>query len=168
MVIKGLRQERNWSQEQLADFSGLGLRTIQRIESGSKMSFESLQDLAAVFGMQVDELAQELAMDKTSGEWKKRPLWVRWIFFGSGRIQMDRREFQKLEVIAVFAGAAFIIAGVCGYLGLFFPERTTIPSLLFGSLLLLCANFMSMATRVGDRYSVWPWLESGKEANIGT
>ena len=165
MVIKGLRQQRNWSQEQLAEFSGLGLRTIQRIESGSKMSFESLQDLAEVFGMNVDELAQELAMDKTSGEWKKRPLWVRWIFFGSGRIQMDRREFQKLEVIAVFAGAAFIIGGVCGYLGLFLPERATVPSLLFGSLLLLCANFMSMATRVGDRYSVWPWLKSGTESN---
>ena len=165
MVIKGLRQQRNWSQEQLAEFSGLGLRTIQRIESGSKISFESLQDLAAVFGMKVAELARELAMNKTSGEWKQRPLWVRGIFFGSGRIRMDRREFQKLEVFAIFAGVAFLVAGMCGYLGLFLPERTTVPFLLFGSLLLLCANFMSMATRVGNRYSVWPWLKSGTESN---
>ena len=50
MIIKGLRQQSHWSQEQLAVFSGLSLRTIHRIEGGKRLSFESLQGLAAVFG----------------------------------------------------------------------------------------------------------------------
>ncbi len=165
MIIKGLRQQRNWSQEQLAEFSGLSLRTIQRIESGNQLSFESLQALAAVFEIAVAELERELVMDKTSGEWKKRPLWVRAIFFGSGRIQMGRHEFQKVEVFAATAGIVFVAAGVCGYLGYFLPEQTAIPLLFFGSLLFLCAYLMSIATRIGDRHSVWPWLESSTETD---
>jgi len=37
MVMKELRKDRNWSQEQLAELSGLSLRTIQRIESGNRV-----------------------------------------------------------------------------------------------------------------------------------
>ena len=36
MIVKRLREKRNWSQEQLATLSGLSTRTIQRIESGNK------------------------------------------------------------------------------------------------------------------------------------
>ncbi len=104
-------------------------------------------------------------MDKTSGEWKKRPLWVRAIFFGSGRIQMGRHEFQKVEVFAAIAGIVFVAAGVCGYLGYFLPEQMAIPLLFFGSLLFLCAYLMSIAARVGDRHSVWPWLDSSAEVD---
>jgi transcriptional regulator with XRE-family HTH domain len=32
--IKKIRLERHWSQEQLAEMSGLSIRTIQRIENG--------------------------------------------------------------------------------------------------------------------------------------
>ena len=47
--LKKLRLEHNWSQEQLAELSGLNIRTIQRIENGEKASLESLKSLAAVF-----------------------------------------------------------------------------------------------------------------------
>lgn len=47
--LRELRGARQWSQEQLADLSGLNLRTIQRLESGAKISTESLRALAAVF-----------------------------------------------------------------------------------------------------------------------
>ena len=165
MIIKRLRQQRYWSQEQLAEFSGLSLRTIQRIESSNKLSFESLRGLAAVFEIEVATLERELVMDKSSGEWKRRPLWVRTIFFGSGRIRMDRHEFQKVEVFAAIAGVVFIAAGVCGYLGYFLAEQTAAPLLFFGSLLFLCAYLMSIAARTGDRHSVWPWLESSTETD---
>ena len=41
--IKKLRLERHWSQEQLAEMSGLSTRTIQRIESGQNADFETLK-----------------------------------------------------------------------------------------------------------------------------
>jgi transcriptional regulator with XRE-family HTH domain len=48
-AIKKMRLERHWSQEQLADMSGLSIRTIQRIENGENAGLESLKSLAAVF-----------------------------------------------------------------------------------------------------------------------
>ena len=34
MIVRKLRLQRGWSQEQLAEMSGLSTRTIQRIERG--------------------------------------------------------------------------------------------------------------------------------------
>ena len=49
MLIQKLRLQRGWSQEQLAELSGLSARTIQRLERGESASVESLKCLAAVF-----------------------------------------------------------------------------------------------------------------------
>ena len=57
-MIKRLRENRNWSQEQLATMSGLSVRTIQRIESGNKASLESLKSLAAVFEVDISTLTE--------------------------------------------------------------------------------------------------------------
>jgi len=43
MIVRKLRLQRSWSQEYLADLSGLSTRTIQRIERGQKASPESLK-----------------------------------------------------------------------------------------------------------------------------
>ncbi|WP_297734107.1 XRE family transcriptional regulator [uncultured Maricaulis sp.] len=53
--IKRWREERQWSQEHLADLAGIGLRTIQRIENGEAGSRETLMALAAAFN--VDTMA---------------------------------------------------------------------------------------------------------------
>ena len=53
--IKKLRLERHWSQEQLADMSGLSIRTIQRIENGENAGLESLKALAAVFETTIED-----------------------------------------------------------------------------------------------------------------
>ena len=48
--IKGLRKERNWSQEDLEEFSGVSVRQISRIESGKcEPSVETLLKLAEAF-----------------------------------------------------------------------------------------------------------------------
>lgn len=47
--LRELRTGHHGSQEQLAELGGLNLRTIQRLESGAKISTESLRALAAVF-----------------------------------------------------------------------------------------------------------------------
>jgi transcriptional regulator with XRE-family HTH domain len=54
--IKAQRARRAWSQEHLAEVSGLGLRTIQRIEKTGAASYESARSLAAVFEIDVVEL----------------------------------------------------------------------------------------------------------------
>tara|TARA_R110002012_G_scaffold127225_1_gene279414 strand:+ start:9178 stop:9636 length:459 start_codon:yes stop_codon:yes gene_type:complete len=53
--IKKMRLERHWSQEQLADMSGLSIRTIQRIEKGENAGLESLKSLAAVFETNIED-----------------------------------------------------------------------------------------------------------------
>lgn len=54
--LRELRVARQWSQEQLAILSGLNLRTIQRLESGAKISQESLRALCAVFEVPAESL----------------------------------------------------------------------------------------------------------------
>jgi transcriptional regulator with XRE-family HTH domain len=71
MIVRKLRLKRAWSQEQLAQFSGLNIRTIQRIERGQKAGLESLKSLAAVFEVELNELVPEENMsnsDKFSEE----------------------------------------------------------------------------------------------------
>ncbi len=57
--IKRERERRAWSQEHLAEVTGLGLRTIQRIEKTGAASFESARSLAAVFCVDVATLRIE-------------------------------------------------------------------------------------------------------------
>lgn len=59
MIVRKLRLERGWSQEDLAQVSGLSVRTIQRIERGKRPGLESLKCLAAVFETTPAELASE-------------------------------------------------------------------------------------------------------------
>jgi len=54
--LKKLRLSRHWSQEQLAESSGLSTRTIQRIERGQKVDIGSIQLLAKSFNLEVNEL----------------------------------------------------------------------------------------------------------------
>ena len=44
--IAELRQENGWTQERLATESGVGLRTIQRVEAGQDASLETLSLVA--------------------------------------------------------------------------------------------------------------------------
>ena len=59
MLIQKLRLKRGWSQQQLADASGLSVRTIQRIEGGQPASVETLKSLAAVFEVDFSTLDPE-------------------------------------------------------------------------------------------------------------
>jgi len=64
MLIQKLRLQRGWSQQQLADLTGLSVRTIQRIERGQKPSIESLKSLASVFEIDFSELNSETNMNE--------------------------------------------------------------------------------------------------------
>ncbi len=66
MNIRKRRLQKGWSQEQLAQLSGLNIRTVQRIERGQKPSLESLNALAAVFEIDLSELQGEQEMNKSN------------------------------------------------------------------------------------------------------
>lgn len=59
MLIRKLRLQKGWSQEQLAELSGLSVRTIQRIERGYPSSLETRSALAAVFEIDLLQLTLE-------------------------------------------------------------------------------------------------------------
>jgi len=80
MIVRKLRLNNGWSQEQLADLCNLSVRTIQRIERGQKPSLETLNSLAAVFEIDVSDLTAETQMadgTRISTEEEKAILYVR-------------------------------------------------------------------------------------------
>ena len=95
-AIKKMRLERHWSQEQLADMSGLSIRTIQRIENGENAGLESLKSLAAVFETNITDSNKTDEMEQI----RKEEAYVQNI-----------KGFYKLLVIAILSLVVpFIIA----------------------------------------------------------
>lgn len=82
MQVQKLRLQRGWSQQQLAELSGLNVRTIQRIKNGQAASTESLKSLASVFEIDFSKLTSEPTMptsitpdqDEQLALWKVRKL----------------------------------------------------------------------------------------------
>lgn len=63
MRIAALRRERGWTQERLAETSGIAVRTVQRLESGKDASLETLSAIARALDVPVRDLfaAEEAA-----------------------------------------------------------------------------------------------------------
>lgn len=66
IAVQKLRLKYGWSQQQLAEISGLSVRTIQRIEAGNPPSVESLKSLAAAFDIDFETFNQEHTMDSAT------------------------------------------------------------------------------------------------------
>ncbi len=66
--IKKMRLERHWSQEQLAEMSGLSIRTIQHIENGENAGLESLKALASVFDTDIKDSDKQEEIDQIKKE----------------------------------------------------------------------------------------------------
>jgi len=67
-TLKTQRDSRAWSQTQLAEVSGLSLRTIQRIEKTGVASQESAKSLAAVYECSITELVAKNLPSQTEGK----------------------------------------------------------------------------------------------------
>jgi transcriptional regulator with XRE-family HTH domain len=148
MILKRLRENKKWSQEQLAIMAGLSVRTIQRIERGQSASLESLKSLASVLEVSISTLEQEIYMiDKTSEKWKALPLLFRLNFVGSEVAWLglsQRKYWIRGEQFAAITGLAFLA------LGLLHPAFFA-----GGAVLLLNAYAISLVTRMGDKYAIW-------------
>jgi transcriptional regulator with XRE-family HTH domain len=137
MIVKKLRDENDWTQEQLAEYSGLNVRTIQRVESGQKASIETLKCLASVFEVNISILTEEITViDKESEQWKKLPWWFKINMFGvNSRRHVIIVEFTLLS----FAFGSW----------LFTPSIITTPTTFFA------AYLTGWIVRFGDNNDVW-------------
>lgn len=84
-LIRNERLKRAWSQEQLAQVSGLGIRTVQRIESGGNASLETVKALSAVLKLPVETLLAGMPAQLASPPSPSRPsLFKPWRAFAAG------------------------------------------------------------------------------------
>ncbi len=70
MLIRKLRLQKGWSQEQLAELTGLNVRTIQRIERGQKPGMESAKAFASVFELDLSTFINGEASMNNNAELK--------------------------------------------------------------------------------------------------
>ena len=76
MIIRKLRLEQGWTQQELAQHSGLSIRTVQRIEKGQPPSEESAKCLGAVFGVESQDILDYYAHNQppaAAGMSKEQP-----------------------------------------------------------------------------------------------
>jgi len=146
MILKQLRISRHLSQEQLAQMSGLNVRTIQRIESGQNASVESLKCLAAALEVDVPTLNQETFMiDRNSENWKNLPLLLKcWFVLNFLQMQPTRQSAKRIEIIAHISGFIFCCLG-------FVSEA----ALAGGLIMFSSAYLFHLLKWQGDKYNIW-------------
>lgn len=146
MILKQLRISRHLSQEQLAEMSGLSVRTIQRIESGQKASLESQKCLAAALDIDLDTLNQPaLEIDKSSDNWKKLPIFVKfWFVFNFLQVRPQRNTAIRVELVSHLTGFLFCCLGLVS------------EAALVGGLIMLATAYLFLLLRwQGDQYGIW-------------
>lgn len=128
-VIRKHRTERLWSQGHLAEVSGLGLRTIQRLEARGSGSQETIMALASVFEVSANSLVWP------DGEFQS----------------YKHRQWGWVPVTSIAIVAAVILfindlVGVIPEIGL---------GLIFGVLTVTCFIFSSMTIEVNESEIIW-------------
>lgn len=146
MILKQIRLSRHLSQEQLAQMSGLNVRTIQRIESGQKPSLESLKCLAAALDVDISTINQEKFMiDKRSDNWTTLPLFLKcWFVFNFLQTRPTRRSAARIEIIGHVSGFTFCCLGLIN-------EAALVGGLMMLSIAYLYRGLIWQ----GDQYGIW-------------
>ena len=145
MIIKKLRENKHWSQDQLANMAGLSLRTIQRVEAGNPASKETLKSLASVFEIEISELTERVKMiDKKSEDWQKAPLWVT-----IGLLGFKERKQSIISVVLLF------ICGMAFYLNSGWGAPVEVSSFAWLVLYMLAVGWFAMAVRWADQQRMW-------------
>ncbi|MEC9261591.1 MAG: helix-turn-helix domain-containing protein [Pseudomonadota bacterium] len=68
LQIKALRQQHQWTQQQLAEMCGVSLRTIQRVEKEGNAATETVMSLSAVF--EVPQQSLQVVPKADSSSWQ--------------------------------------------------------------------------------------------------
>jgi transcriptional regulator with XRE-family HTH domain len=127
-LIRKYRTDRLWSQEQLAEISGLGLRTIQRLEARGSGSQESIKALAAVFNVEAATL-----------------------FWRDGAFQAYKHKQWGFATLIIMPLIAVVIMGINDVVSL--PAAGI--GALFGTLTLVAITFSSMTIEVNESEINW-------------
>ena len=146
MILKELRISQHLSQDQLAQMSGLNIRTIQRIESGNNASIESLKCLAAALEVDVSTLNQEkFIMDKKSDNWRALPFILKcWFVFNFLQSRPSRKSASRVEAIGHLSGFSFCCFGIIN------------EAALVGGLLMLSTAYLYHWLKYqGDKHGIW-------------
>jgi transcriptional regulator with XRE-family HTH domain len=148
--IAELRKRRGWTQEQLAAASGVAVRTIQRLESGTDANAETLTLIANALEVPVSDLFARVETADFSatvdGLEERRAF------------QQDRRDATTRGYDSLFQGVGVLV--VFGTLALaFFTSNSTwlvwliIPAYWAGGRYIFKALFrMFVDPRLDDRY----------------
>lgn len=146
MILKELRISRHLSQEQLAQMSGLNVRTIQRIESGKNASLESQKCLAAALEVDLSTLNQEkFVMDKSSDNWQTLPVFLKiWFELNILQTKPTRRATARGELMLHIGGFVACCLALIS-------DVVLLPELM----LLACGYLMHFVIWQGDKYSIW-------------
>lgn len=105
--VKQLRLQRAWSQEQLAELTGLSVRTIQRIENGDRPGLETLSALAAVFEVNVAEISG----DSSAGHEESLDLRIE---EAKERVERESRFYRSLTVAVVVCALLAVLNWLTG------------------------------------------------------
>jgi len=103
MIVQKMRLEHGWSQQQLADLSGLNVRTIQRIENGQSASLESFKALGAAFNVDFSRLQEDAVREIASNPEQTE------IALAFSHVREVRRFYHSLIVYVVIIGALVAI-----------------------------------------------------------
>jgi transcriptional regulator with XRE-family HTH domain len=128
--IIDLRQQLGWTQERLATESGVGLRTIQRLEAGRDASLETLSRVADALRVPVRDLfaviddaqlndrienldarvaEQQTARDRITSGW-------RWLYIGVGLVlsvaSFTFGQYGLVVFLAYWVGGSFILVAI--------------------------------------------------------
>jgi len=163
MLIRKLRQEKNISQEQLAEEASLSLRTIQRVEAGHRVSYASLRALATIFDVNVDLLEREIyAMNTSNDEFIEKPLWVRLILGLPSLGKLDQSGLIRHEIsLVVYAIFAYVASYFVPIVETMYWRVTTVDLLHFSAFsALFVAYIASVTSRLRGRFDSTASTES--------
>lgn len=137
--LKSLRLQKQWSQEMLAEMSGLSVRTIQRIEQGHKASLESTKALNAIFEVQ---FIQFIHSSDHINEHKENDI----------ELEKQKRAYSK--DVKEFLDLS-VIAGIClmstAFIGFVNSSWSVFGWTLFGWMVILAFKGASTFDFIGDR-----------------
>ncbi len=114
MLIRKLRLQRGWSQDQLAELAGLSVRTIQRVERGYPPSLETRNALAAVFETDLSRLSAEeqtMADDDPAGEAILKDEEARALEYVQGLKAFYQHLLFYVFFMVLFAGGIYLVHG---------------------------------------------------------
>ena len=156
------RERRAWTQAQLAGATGLGLRTVQRIEREGSASFESAQAIAAALELSIAELRIEsgpepsvrtpgfpflrLAVAALSGV----ATWL-WLDWRDGPHVFDEGPFWATSLDYLVPGCLFA-------LGVLIPELPASRTFVRRAFGLVLASALSFFAAVTIAFKAFEWF----------